>query len=111
MDLSKLVVEGFVVSFIRATLKLRGTHYEKEEQSLALLERLINSANLEADNSRLTALRTIQEVRTNAKGHATAHADKLAHDSIAEHGSFTQHFRSVCPKAVIKLQLIAGLFV
>jgi hypothetical protein len=43
MDLAKLVVEGFVVTAIRAKLDESGITYEQKEQSIALLERLINA--------------------------------------------------------------------
>jgi hypothetical protein len=51
MDLAKLVVEGFVIAAIRARLEKSGISYEQKEQSIALLERLINGEPNRPKNS------------------------------------------------------------
>jgi hypothetical protein len=111
MDLSKLVVEGFVVAEIRAKLKEMNIAYDNKEQSIALLERLIIEEVESSDKQRLDALRTIQFIRTKAKGHVSGReAELLAQEVIAEHESFTRHFKHICSGLALELQTIAGAF-
>jgi hypothetical protein len=109
MDLSKLVVEGFEIATIRATLDESGIPYEREEQSIALLERLINEGVALTDKQPLTGLRTVQLIRTKGKGHASGReVEALVNEVLAQHESFTKHFRHICAKLVLELQVIAG---
>lgn len=110
MDLAKLLVEGFVISTIRARLKKSGIAYEQKEQSIALLERLINSAE-STEKQPLTGLRTVQLIRTKVKGHASGReVETLVQEVIAEHEDFTKHFKHVCATLALELQTIAGAF-
>jgi hypothetical protein len=111
MDLAKLVVEGFVITAIRARLEKSGIAYEQKEQSIALLERLINEGAESTAKQPLTGLRTVQLIRTKAKGHASGReVETLVHDVLAEHESFTNHFKHVCATLALELQTIAGAF-
>ncbi len=103
MDLAKLVIEGFVISVIRERLEKSGVTYDQKEQSIALLERLINQ--------QLAGLRTVQRIRTKAKGHASGReVETLVKQVLAEHGGFTKHFKHVCATVALELQAIAGAF-
>ena len=109
MDLSQLVVEGFVVTAIRATLGESGIPYEQKEQSIALLERLINAEAESTEKQSLAGLRTVQLIRTKAKGHASGReVEALVHGVLAQHESFTNHFKHVCATLALDLQTIAG---
>jgi len=111
MDLAKLVVEGFVITAIRARLEKLGIAYEQKEQSIALLERLINQETESTEKQPLTGLRTVQLIRTKAKGHASGReVETLVQEVLAEHESFTKHFKHVCATLVLELQTIAGAF-
>ena len=111
MDLAKLVAEGFVITAIRARLDELGLAYEKKEQSIALLERLINEGAESTDTQRLPGLRIVQLIRTKAKGHASGRAvETLVRKVLAEHESFTKHFKRVCARLALELQTIAGAF-
>jgi hypothetical protein len=111
MDLAKLVVEGFVIAAIRARLEKSGISYEQKEQSIALLERLINGGAESTEKQPLTGLRTVQLIRTKAKGHAPGReVDTLVQEVLAEHESFTNHFKHVCATIALELQTIAGEF-
>jgi hypothetical protein len=59
----------------------------------------------------LTGLRTVQLIRTKAKGHAPGReVDTLVQEVLAEHESFTNHFKHVCATIALELQTIAGEF-
>lgn len=97
MDLAKLVVEGFETKAIRAKLEAAAVDYGKEDRTIALLEKLLNKSNASDTVQRLNGLRTVQNLRTKAKGHAGGtDADQLAHEALMEHESYTNHFNSVC---------------
>ncbi len=110
MDLAKLLVEGFVITAIRARLEKSGIAYEQKEQSIALLERLINGDE-STENQPLTGLRTVQLIRTKVKGHASGReVETLVQEVLAEHENFTKHFKHVCATLALELQTIAGAF-
>lgn len=111
MDLAKLVVEGFMITAIRAKLEKLSIEYEKKEQSIALLERLINEGADSTEKQTLTGLRTVQFIRTKAKGHASGReVETLVKEVLAQHESFTIHFKHVCAMLAHELQTIAGSF-
>lgn len=111
MDLAKLVVEGFVITAIRARLDKSGIAYEQKEQSIVLLERLVNEGAESTEKQPLTGLRTVQLIRSKAKGHASGReVETLVQEVLAEHGSFTKHFKHVCSTLALELQTIAGAF-
>lgn len=111
MDLAKLVVEGFVITAIRAKLQKSGIAYEKKEQSITLLERLINEGSDSTEKQSLTGLRAVQLIRTKAKGHASGReVETLVQEVLAQHESFKMHFKHVCATLVHELQTIAGAF-
>ena len=110
MDLSKLVVEGFIISVIREKLEKDLIAYEKQEQSIALLERLVNGITEPNERKTLDGLRTVQRIRT-IRGHASgAEADTLVRDILARYESFTQHFKVVCKTVAFELQTISDAF-
>lgn len=110
MDLAKLVVEGFVITVIRARLEKSGIAYEPKEQSIVLLERLINGAE-STEKQQLIGLRSVQLIRTKAKGHASGReVEKLVQEVLTEHESFMKHFKHVCATLALELQTIAGAF-
>lgn len=108
MDLSKVITEGFQVKEIRARLDAQGVAYAREEQSIALLEKLIGHGNGTIVD--LKGLRAIQRIRSKVKGHSgSREAMQIVQQAISEHGSFAKHFESVCALAYEDLQLIDAL--
>jgi hypothetical protein len=104
--LSKLVIEGFEVQTLRARLKQEGIEFGPNEQSIMLLEKLLNEKS--GNNVRLEGLRTVQYIRTKAKGHASSNdAKQLSQDAIKQHGSFSEHFKFVCKLVSTELDNIA----
>lgn len=111
MDLAKLVVEGFEMKASRGKLDAVQVPYEKLDQTIALLEKLLNKGNTSGDILRLVGLRTVQLLRTKAKGHVGgSDGDQLAHDALMEHETFANHFRHVCTQVADELETIESLF-
>ena len=111
MDLAKLVVEGFETTAIRTKLDEAKLPYVKDDRTIALLEKLLNKRASIADAKKLTGLRTVQNLRSKAKGHAGgSEAEELAQEALTEHETFTNHFRSVCAQVTAELETIEQLF-
>jgi len=111
MDLAKLVVEGFETTAIRTKLDEAKIPYGKDDRTIALLERLLNKGAAFADAKKLTGLRTVQNLRSKAKGHAGgSEAAELAQEALTEHETFANHFRSVCAQVTAELETIEQNF-
>ena len=111
LDLTKLVVEGFETTAIRAKLMELAVGHEPKEQSITLLERLLNVGAELSEKQVLIGLREIQRIRTKVKGHASGQeVEKLVKEVLKEHESFTKHFKYVCTTLSLELQTIAGVF-
>jgi hypothetical protein len=94
LNLAKLVVEGFETKVIRAKLDAAQITYNKEDKTIALLSQLLNKP--EGEPAILTGMRTIQYVRTKAKGQASgSEGDQLIQDVLMKHETFARHFRHV----------------
>lgn len=97
MDLAKLVVEGFETKPIRAKLDVYQIPHNKEEKTIALLERLVNKDGGDDEPRKLSGLRTVQLLRSKTKGHASGkEAEDIARQARTEHGTYNNHFQSVC---------------
>ena len=110
MDLAKLVVEGFETKPIRAKLDTAQVPYEKEDRTIALLEKLMNKGDTSVEGQKLVGLRTVQLLRSKAKGHVGgSEAEQLAQDALMEHETFGNHFRHVCTQVADELETIEQL--
>ncbi|HOI22020.1 MAG TPA: hypothetical protein PLD45_01985 [Spirochaetales bacterium] len=106
MDLAKLVVEGFETKTIRARLDELRVSYGKEDKTIMLLENLL-TAGTGGQIQKLDGLRTVQLLRSKAKGHAGGcEAEQLAQDALMEHESFANHFHHVCAQVADELEAI-----
>lgn len=107
MDLAKLVVEGFETNDIRARLDAAQVPYGKEDKTISLLERLLGNTSAAEDIQKLNGLRTVQLLRSKAKGHASGReAQQLAQDALMEHETFANHFQYVCGQVANELEAI-----
>lgn len=107
MDLSKLVVEGFDMKILRATLDRLGKTYSKDERSIALLEQIVAAKDPAGGPVTLEGLRTVQHIRTKVKGHSGGSEGKaIAQDALAQHGTYGEHFKYLCELIVDELQKI-----
>lgn len=111
MDLAKLVVEGFETKSIRTKLDSDQIPYEKDDKTIALLEKLLNKDATPDNTQKLIGLRNVQLLRSKAKGHAGGdEAEELAHNALLEHKTFANHFQSVCNHVADELEIIEQLF-
>jgi len=111
MDLAKLVVEGFETTFIREKLDAVQVPYKTDERTIVLLEKLQNAAPSQDGGQKLLGLRTVQNLRSKAKGHVGgSEADQLAHDAIKDHETYANHFKHVCTRVSSDLETVERLF-
>lgn len=107
MDVAKLVVEGFCTKPIRQKLDEVGVSYEKDDRTIALLEKLLSSSGIE----KLDGLRSVQFLRSKAKGHVGgSEAHELSTQALSEHGSYAEHFQSICSIVSAELKVIEDAF-
>ena len=72
-----------------------------------LLEKLLNKGKSGDEVGKLTGLRTVQYVRTKAKGHTGGiEGDQLVQDVLTEHETFANHFRHVCGQVSDELETV-----
>ena len=101
VDLSKLIIEGLQVKFLRDRLKERNLTFRNEEKSLVLIERLLDPGR------KLDGLRTVQLIRSKNRAHAAgSEAAELANGALREHGTYSAHFEHVCGSVARELQLV-----
>jgi hypothetical protein len=107
MDLAKLIVEGFETGPIRARLDAAQVPYGKEDKTITLLEKLLSNTSAAGDIQKLSGLRTVQLLRSKAKGHVGgSEAQQLAQDALMEHETFANHFQYVCTQVANELEAI-----
>ena len=110
MDLAKLVVEGFEMKPIRAKLDTAQIPYKKDDRTITLLEKLLNKGNSYDEAQKLIGLRTVQLLRSKAKGHVSgSEAEQLAQDALMEHETFSNHFQHICTQVADELEMIEQL--
>ena len=107
LTLSQAVIEGFRVKALRSSLENIGALFEQNNQSIKLLERLLHSKGKLEVEEKLEALREINDVRVQAKAHATGGKGReIAKAAQANHGSYAAHYERVCRKLAEELALI-----
>lgn len=110
MDLAKLVIEGFETKPIRAKLDTDQIQYQNDDKTIALLEKLLNKGSASDSGQKLIGLRTVQLLRSKAKGHVGGNeAERLAQNALMEHETFGNHFRFVCTQVADELETIQQL--
>jgi hypothetical protein len=109
MDLSKLIIEGFNLSAIRKSLSAAKVAYTAQEQSILLLEKFIGSVS--GVSMRLSALRSIQEIRSKIKGHSNStDAQRISQQAVREFGSYAKHYSATCTAIASELRQIQAAF-
>jgi len=107
LALTQLVNEGFVVNYLREILRKTDVSFDKQERSLALLEKIINLDKSLEDTPRLEGLRAAQHIRTKVKGHSAKNdAEQLSLEALREHETYSGHFRHVCEIVFDELEII-----
>ena len=109
LALSNGVIEGFgpSVKLRRRQLRDAEVPFEKEEKSIALLEKVARVGGKLGADDKFGALRETNEVRVYCKAHPLSDRGKrLAEAAIRDHGSYAAHFEDVCSRLVVELKLI-----
>ena len=111
MNLAQLIIEGFETKAIRAKLDELGIDWQRNEQSLSLLERVLFSETENGCMQKLNGLRSVQRIRSKVGAHARGtEANALAKRAVQEHGSYTAHFEDVCRNIASELEHIERAF-
>ena len=110
MNLSQLVIEGFVPQEIKHELDSESVAYNTEG-SLILLEMLLVAKSLLPKHKKLEGLKATNLIRTKVRAHSgSTQAKTLADDALRSHGTFANHFRYVCGIIAKELHLIEQAF-
>ena len=110
-DLSKLVIEGFHVPGIRTRLKEMGIVFGKDEKSLTLIEKVLIERYGIVDGTRLSGLRTVQDIRSKVASHSEgSRAVELEREALEEHQTYSAHFENICNTVTSELNLIEEAF-
>ena len=108
MDLAKLLVEGFEVEALRVRLGEAGL----QDQSLALLKKLLLDRHEAAEAQTLDGLREVQRIRSKVAAHpGGTDATQLVKAVLMEYETYTDHFEAICRKVANELEAIEKLFV
>lgn len=99
------MIEGFELKALRATLTKMGLSWTNQQKSIGLLECVLTSSA--SSVQRLQGLRSVQGIRTKVDSHARGEeARKMAADAIRRHGSYGDHFESLCAMVASELERI-----
>ena len=111
LDVSKLVVEGFHVGAIRAKLDEMSITFDKDERSVALMEKALPGVAVLDDSGRLRGLRDVQEIRSKVASHSGGRAaTDLANAALERYGTYSAHFEAVCRSVMCELSAIEQAF-
>jgi hypothetical protein len=106
MDISKIVVEGFQTTALRAHLDRLGVAYE-QEGTIGLLEKALNYGRPQDDFFPLPGMREAQRIRSKVKGHVGGSAaDQITRAALTEHGTFKDHFTHLCGRIAAEMEAI-----
>ena len=107
LNLSQLVIEGFKTKGIRPILDAQNIEFNSDQRSIALLEKILRAGGDLEDHEKLAGLRTVQQIRTKVRGHASgSEANELSDNALSEHGSYLTHFEHVCAVVAEELAMI-----
>lgn len=110
LDLSHVVIEGFVPKAIKGELDTANVSYQAEK-SIALLEKLLVAKSLLEPDEKLDGLRSVSYFRNKTNAHVKGSTfDKLSREVLQTHGSYSGHFLDVCNTVYSELLLIEKAF-
>ena len=106
LELSKAVIENFRKKPIQAYLRQQNIDFDKDHGTLILLEKLLQSQDSGNDDPlRLEGMKQAWLIRSKVQSHNTGtEADQIARNARREHGTFKQHFESVCTQIADELE-------
>jgi hypothetical protein len=109
LALDQLLIEGFRVRGLRGILNAQGRQFQKDWQSLKLLEECLIGAGIddEVAKAAMKPLRDLHQLRTELKGHSATNKKREQQKmAIAKFGSFRGHFTYIAAECDTTLQTI-----
>jgi len=110
LQLEQMLVEGFETKWLRKKAIELGRKPDSKFQSLKLVEECLMALGFEEDHARdITApMHKLHWLRSKLKGHASGdEATAIRKQALAEHGTYTKHFRALCADCDEGLHTIA----
>ena len=110
LELSKVVIENFRKKPIQAYLRQNSIEFDKDHGTLILLEKLLQSQDSGNHQSlKLEGMKQAWMIRSKVQSHnAGTEADQIARNARREHGTFKEHFESICTQIADELENIEG---
>lgn len=108
LQLDQFVVEGLSQAALRKRLASKGRDFDKEWKSIKLLQVLLMADGLGDSDSKtiLEPLKTLHDLRSKVKGHATSEKEALVIDMRQRYGSLTKHFKVLASDCYSTLKYI-----
>ena len=107
-ELSKLIIEGFVIDQLLVFADTCGIKVRHKRDRLLIIEQILVSQGNLNGGQHLEGLRKVKEIRD--KGglmHATMNEGiRLANEALKVYGTYTAHFESVCRSVLSELEAI-----
>jgi hypothetical protein len=113
LQLDQLLVEGFEEKWLREKARSLGRTPDTNFRSLKLIEECLIALGFEDDHARkITAsLHEAHSLRSKLKSHASGEeAIAIKKKELAEHGSYKNHFRSLCTDCDESIKAIIAAF-
>ena len=113
LELAKVTVENFRPKALREMLNRRGIAYEKDDRSLALLEKLVAPGRrATGKQTRINGLREVQRVRSKVGAHSGGRESiALSKAALMDHGTYRAHFYAVCSEVASELEEVENCIV
>ena len=99
LSLDQLLVEGLKTNWLKEKALELGRAVDPKYASIKLLEECLIGLDITEDAAQKTVapLRTVHDLRTKMKGHATGReALKIKQQVLREFGTYRKHFQSLC---------------
>jgi hypothetical protein len=113
LNLDQLIVEGFETKWLRKTAIKLGRNPPANYQSLKLIEECLMALGFAEAHARGTTapMHNLHLLRTKLKGHAQGEdAPGIRKAAIAQHGSYSKHFRALCGECDEGMHVISDTF-
>lgn len=108
LDLSIAVIEKFQKKPIQALLRQENITFEKNDGTLTLLDKLIQSqSSANEGKAKLEGLKQAQLVRNKVQSHSRGtEAEEISRKALLGHDTYRKHFNHVCDKIADELEMI-----
>lgn len=113
LHLQQLIVEPFEKTWFKDELVQLGKRPNPQFGSLVLTEEYLAASGVDADEAKriVAPLRTLHDLRSKLKGHSIGKTSltQIKQQTLAEHGSYKDHFRTLCESCDQSLRKITEI--